>query len=344
VLTGASDAASAFEAMELDLQDLLGYEIRTLGRMEDPIQVLFVPSVDIDFMIGSSDLVEEAFSDATGLNYEVSIPTSYAATLEEMCASPKNTIGFIPAMGYALANQLCGVEPGLASVRRGWNVYWTQFIVARDSDIQSLEDLEGKSWGAPSYTSTSGFLFPSAMLSAIGVTPGEITETGGHPQSVTAVYNGEVDFGTSFYSAPLLPGDPDVKWKRGDPPDVPEDLLEECGPNEDGELWCGDFRVLDARLTIAESAPDVVQKVRILTLSDDIVNDTISFSPEFPEDLRQVILNALTNYIGSDPCYDNICHENFYGWTGVAPIFDEQFDGVRKLLEAQGITLENIGE
>jgi len=315
-----------------------------LGSEDTPIKMLFVPSVDVDFMIASGDLVEQAFFDATGLYFEVSVPTSYAATLEEMCASPTDTIGFIPAMGYALANQLCGVEPGLASVRRGWNVYWTQFIVQRDSDMLTLEDLEGKSWGVPSYTSTSGYLFPAAMLTALGVTPGEVTETGGHTQAVLAVYNGEVDFATSFYSAPLLPGDPDVKWAVGDPADVPADLIEDCGPNEDDELWCGEHRVLDARLTVTEGAPDVVQKVRILSLSDDIVNDTISFSPEFPDDIKQVILDALTAYIGSDPCYENICHENFYGWTGVAPIFDENFDGIRNLMEAQGITLENIGE
>ena len=40
-------------------------------------------------------------------------PGAETATIEEMCASPDDTIGFIPAMGYALANSLCGVEPGL---------------------------------------------------------------------------------------------------------------------------------------------------------------------------------------------------------------------------------------
>ena len=33
------------------------------------------------------------------------------------------------------------------------------------------------------------------------------------------------------------------------------------------KLYCGDYRVLDARAAIREEAPDVVQKVRILTLS-----------------------------------------------------------------------------
>jgi len=312
-----------------------------VGSESNPIQMLFVPSVDVDFMIASGDLVEQAFYDATGLYFDVSVPTSYAATIEEMCASPTNTIGFIPAMGYALANELCGVEPALASVRRGWNVYWTQFLVLRDSEYQTLEDLEGATWGVPSVTSTSGFLFPSAMLDALGITTGEVTETGGHTAAVKAVYNGEVDFATSFFSAPLLP---EGKWAVEDAPDIPDEFIQDCGPNEDGDLFCGEYQVLDARLTVTEEAPDVVQKVRILTLSDDIVNDTISFSPDFPVDLKLNIVAAVTAYIGSEPCFENICNENFYGWTGVSPIFDENFDGIRNLMEAQGITLENIGE
>ncbi|MCJ7733326.1 MAG: phosphate/phosphite/phosphonate ABC transporter substrate-binding protein [Anaerolineales bacterium] len=311
-----------------------------IGSESAPIKVLFVPSVDVDFMIASGGLVEQALNEATGLYFDVSVPTSYAATIEEMCASPTNTIAFIPAMGYALANELCGVEPALASVRRGWNVYWTMFIVARDSDFQTLEDLEGKSWGFPSYTSTSGYLFPAAQLSALGITPRELTETGGHPQSINAVYNGEVDFATAFYSAPLLP---EGFWDRETPPDIPADLIEDCGVNEAGELWCGEYMVLDARTTTTTDAPDVIQKVRILALSDDIVNDTMSFSPDFPDVLKDIIVIALTAYIGTEPCLENICNENFYGWTGVAPISDENFDGIRNLLEAQGITLENIG-
>jgi len=47
-------------------------------------------------------------NEATGLTFEVSVPTSYAATIEEMCASPTDTMAFIPGLGYAIASQLCG--------------------------------------------------------------------------------------------------------------------------------------------------------------------------------------------------------------------------------------------
>ena len=320
----------------------LGIGKAPLGEEGNPIQVLFVPSVDVDFMIASGELIEQALFDATGYYFEVSVPTSYAATLEEMCASPDNTIGFIPAMGYALANELCGVEPALASVRYGWNVYWTEFLVARDSDIQTFEDLEGKTWAYPDATSTSGYLYPQAIFADMGITVGDTVEAGGHPQSVKAVYNGEADVGTAYFSAPLLP---EGNWDVDMAPDIPDEFVEDCALNEEGKLYCGGYRVLDARAAIAEEAPDVVQKVRILGLSAEIPNDTMSFGPDFPDDMKQIIIDAITDYVDKEgPCGETLCNEKFYDWTGVAPIFDENFDGIRILMEAQGITLENIGE
>jgi phosphonate transport system substrate-binding protein len=299
--------------------------------------------VDVDFMISSGDLIADALNEATGLTFEVSVPTSYAATIEEMCASPEDTIGFIPALGYVLANQLCGVQPGLASERRGWNVYWTGFFVARDSEYQSLEDLAGATWAYPEASSTSGFLYPSSIFADLGIELGETVEAGSHTSAVLAVYNGQADVATAFFSAPLLP---EGAWAMGDAPDVPDDVVDSCAPNADGELWCGEYRVLDARGTTITDAPDIVQKVRILTLSKEIPNDTMSFSPDFPDELKQTIIDAISTFVSLDnpACADSLCNENFYGWTAVGPIADENFDGVRILVAQQGITLENLGK
>lgn len=314
-----------------------------IGSAEHPIKVLFVPSVDVDFMISSGDQIAQALNEATGLNFEVSVPTSYAATIEEMCASPEDTIGFIPALGYVIANQLCGVQPGLAADRRGWNVYWTGFYVARDSKYQTLEDLAGAKWAYPDAGSTSGYLYPASIFSDAGITIGETLEAGGHPQSILAVYNGQADVATAYFSPPLINNG---KWAMGDSPDVPDDVVDSCAANADGELWCGDYRVLDARAAVIKDAPDIVQKVRILALSKEIPNDTMSFSPDFPADLKQTILDAVTAFVSLDnaACAASLCNENFYSWTGVGPIADENFDGVRILVAQQGITLENLGK
>jgi phosphonate transport system substrate-binding protein len=313
-----------------------------IGTVDHPIKVLFVPSVDANVITSGGEIMAQALKEATGLEFEVSVPTSYAATIEEMCASPADTMGFIPAQPYVIANQLCGVDVAFKAVRRGWGVYWTMFIVPRDSEIKTLDDLAGKKWAYPDAGSTSGYLFPQVALNNAGITPGETLEAGGHPEAVRAVYNGEADFATAFYSPPLKP-EGEEPWKVGDDPDIPADLIESCAPSADGEkLMCGDWRVLDARANLREEAPDVVQKVRILGLTDAIPNDTLAFGPDFPPELRTKIEEALVAFAQTEAWGQSIGSEDFYAWSGIEPSKDEEYDVVRQLVEFLGITIEKF--
>jgi phosphonate transport system substrate-binding protein len=312
-----------------------------VGSPEHPIKVLFVPSVDATVIVTGGEVMAQALNEATGLTFEVSVPTSYAATIEEMCASPTDTMAFIPAFGYVLANDLCGVDVAFKAVRRGWGVYWTMIIVARDSDIQSLADLNGKKWAYPDAGSTSGFLVPTVMFKEEGITPGETLEAGGHPESVRAVYNGEADFATAFYS-PYSAPEGGTKWARGMDPEVPVDV-NSCALNEDkSQLLCEGYRVLDARANIREEFPDVVQKVRILSLSPDIPNDTLSFSPDFPADVRTQIETALVAFAGSEAWGTSIGSEDFYGWSGLEAATDADYDFIRLMVAESGTTIESL--
>lgn len=315
-----------------------------IGSAEHPIKVLFVPSVEAATIVAGGESMAAALKEATGLEFVVSVPSSYPATIEEMCASPTDTMGFIPALGYVFANQLCGVDVAFKAVRYGSAVYWAQFLVARDSDIQTIQDLEGKKWGYTEPASTSGYMVPLVMMNDAGVKPGESVETGGHPQSVKAVYNGEVDFSTSFYTPPLKPeGEP--TWVEGDPPDIPDELVASCAPTADEKaLMCGGWKILDARANIRTEAPDVIQKVRIAFISPGIPNDTLSFGPEFPEELRAQISEALIAYSQTDGWNETIGSQDFYNWTGIDVATDSEYDFVRKMVEAAGVTLESLGQ
>ncbi len=315
-----------------------------IGSPEHPIKVLFVPSVDAQVIVSGGQIMADALNKATGLTFEVSVPTSYAATIEEMCASPADTLGFIPGLGYVLANQLCGVDVAFKAVRFGSDVYYAEVLVARDSEYKTLEDLEGKKWGFTDPGSTSGYMVPLVMLQEAGITPGESVETGGHPQAVKAVYNGEVDFATAFFSPALKP-EGEEPWKLGDEADIPADLIESCKVTEDGKnIDCSGWTVLDARRNIRTEAPDVIQKVRILTISPAIPNDTMSFGPEFPADVRAKIEEALVAFAQTEEWKNSIGSQDFYGWSGLNPAKDEEYDFVRKMVEAAGITLEGLGQ
>ena len=53
----------------------------TIGTAENPIKVLFVPSVDANVIVTGGEMMAEALKAATGLEFEVVVPTSYAATI-----------------------------------------------------------------------------------------------------------------------------------------------------------------------------------------------------------------------------------------------------------------------
>lgn len=321
----------------------------TIGSAEHPIKVLFVPSVDANLITTGGEVMAKALNEATGLNFEVVVPTSYAATIEEMCASPSDTMAFIPGLGYAIASQQCGVDVAFKAVRFGYPVYWAEYIVARDSDIQTLADLEGKTWGYGDQGSTSGYMVPTVELAAAGIKPGDQVQTGGHNQTVTAVYNGEVDFGTVFYSVPLKPDGTSAFTYQDyldgkvteDMYEVPADVIPNCAPDAEGKkLLCDGWRILDARANIRTEAPDVVQKVRILAVSQAIPNDTLSFGPEFPADVRAKIEEALVAFSKTEAWGQSIGSNDFYGWTGIEPATDAEYDVVRQMVEATGFKLE----
>ncbi|HSL25025.1 MAG TPA: phosphate/phosphite/phosphonate ABC transporter substrate-binding protein [Acidimicrobiia bacterium] len=313
-----------------------------LGTPENPIQVLFVPSVEAEVIVSGGEIMKAALEEATGLTFTVSVPTSYAATIEEMCAAPDRTMGFIPGLGYVLASNLCGVDVGFKAIRFGYDVYWAQFLVRRDSDLATLEDLAGLSWAYPDPGSTSGYMVPLLALQEAGVEPGATVEAGGHPQAALAVYRGDADFATTFYSPPLLP---EGNWEEGDEPDIPADLIESCEVVTEGDstqLWCGDYRVLDARASAREEAPDIVQQVRILQITEGIPNDTLSFGPDFPDDIRTQIEDALLAFAETPEWEESIGNQDFYGWTGISPADDAEYDGLRTIVDLVGISLDNI--
>jgi phosphonate transport system substrate-binding protein len=312
----------------------------TLGSAERPIQVYFVPSAEVDEIVAGGEVMRKALAEATGLEFEVYVPTSYAAAIEGMCASPGDTMGFPATLAYVVANALCGVDVSQISIRFGWDIYWAQFLVARDSDIQSLDDLNGKTWGFTDPTSTSGYMFPLFKLGGEGIELADKVATGGHPQAVLAVYNGEVDFSTSYFSPALLP---EGKWAPGDDPEPFSDIIDECAVTEDGKkVMCGDYRILDARSSsgVRSVAPDIMQKTRIMAISDAIPNDCLAFGPDFPADLRKQIEDALIAFKDTDGWGESI--GDFYSWDDMRPATDSDYDIVREYVEGAGYSMDDI--
>jgi phosphonate transport system substrate-binding protein len=205
-------------------------------------------------------------------------------------------------------------------------------------------------WAIPDYGSTSGYLYPLSMFKDLGMDTDAITvvESGSHNNAMLALYNGEVDFATAFFSPPLLPYY-ERQWTYGvDDPEIWRDAGENPVRTEEGRTFVaggpdeGGYRILDARSSVTDTAPDIFEKTRILDLTPKIPNDSVSFGPEFPLATAGDIVAALVDFTASEACLQSICSEDFYNWTGLEPVTDSFYDPVRANMAALGISAEDV--
>jgi len=312
-----------------------------LGSAEKPVQIYFVPSTEVGKIVAGGEVMRQAFEKITNLKFKVFVPTSYAAFVEGMCAAPGESMGFPATFAYVVANARCGVDASIRSVRYGDSFYYAQILVRRDSDIKTLQDLNGKKWGYTDPGSTSGYIVPLIQLRAAGVKVAEAVATGGHPQAVLAVYNGETDFGTTFFNPPqpAVAGIP--KWKAGDDPEPYASVADECTLTADGkDIQCGNWLIKDARRNVRDTIPDVGQKVRILAISQPIPNDCMAFGPDFPLELRVKIELALMEFKETADWMKSI--GDFYTWQDIIPTSDADYDGIRSQIEAAGFSMDEV--
>ena len=105
---------------------------------------------------------------------------------------------------------------------------------------------------------------------------------------------------------------------------------------------CGEYRVLDARSAggVRDVAPDIMQKVRVMAISDAIPNDCLAFGPEFPADLRKQIEDALIAFKDTDGWEESI--GDFYSWDDMRPATDGDYDIVREYVEGAGYSMDDI--
>ncbi|MEZ4612459.1 MAG: PhnD/SsuA/transferrin family substrate-binding protein [Caldilineaceae bacterium] len=252
------------------------------------------------------------------------MPTSYAATIEEMCASPENSMGFIPGLGYVLANQLCGVDVAYKAVRFGNDVYWAQILV-RDGDIQSLADLNGKKWAIPTPVRPRATWPFCPSLRKTASSRARRWKPAVTPARVRTVYNGEPTSPrpSSVAAQARGRGTLEVRRRARHSGRSHRQLRTQRGRLK---LMCGDWRVLDARASL-EEAPDVVQKVKILALARHSQRHALllarlprraaprSWARWPPSPGRHVEMKSIGN--------------QDYGWTGINPATDAEYDVVR---------------
>ncbi|MDP5274428.1 phosphate/phosphite/phosphonate ABC transporter substrate-binding protein [Chengkuizengella axinellae] len=137
----------------------------------------------------------------TGYTIEASVGADYPAVVEAINAGHLDLAWFGPSE-YMLATEVVdvGVEAFASAIQSKDSVpYRSIFVVHKDSDIQSLEDIKGKSIAFTDPASTSGHIFGRYTLVNEGIDPdtdlGEVIYSGSHDANVLSVEKKQVDVG-----------------------------------------------------------------------------------------------------------------------------------------------------
>lgn len=160
-----------------------------------------VPSSNSEKLEEDLEPFAKALSDKLGMKVEVFTASSYIGVIEGI-GSGSVDFGIVPPFSAVLSNKqsnskniLVGKTP---NEKPG---YYAEIFVRKDSGIKSLKDLKGKKVAFVDPSSSSGYIYPGAMMKDAGLDlDKDITYqySGGHDKSLQLLLNKDVDAIASY--------------------------------------------------------------------------------------------------------------------------------------------------
>lgn len=275
---------------------------QALGTADRPLIMAFVPSQDTARITASGKAITASLEAATGLKWDVKVPTSYAATVEGMCAGQID-VAWLNTLSYVLASQKNCADIMLATLRKDEKgvlstTYNSQIVVRADSGINTIADLKGKKFAFVDPISTSGTLFPTLKIKQeTGQDPrtffSQTIFAGGHDKAIIALMTGQVDAAASF---------------------------------------------IDARTLVQTQFPDVMTKTKVIATAGPIPNDTVSARKGLPVIFKWNLGQALLTYAGTDA--GKAALKSLYSIDGLARADPKVYEPIAEAAKAVGLDLE----
>lgn len=151
--------------------------------------------------------------------------------------------------------------PHLISVRYGKIWYRSEIITHVDSGIESIEDLNNKTFLFTNHESASGYIIPSQLLKNNNIILKETGFAKKHHLVAKLIYLKQYDAGATFYD-----------------------------DSAEGNLF-------DGRDLVSKEYPDIKDKVKILHISGKIPYDPIIFRNELDKDVISQFSNGIRRYM-----------------------------------------------
>jgi phosphonate transport system substrate-binding protein len=199
-------SAAAFALTFLSLT-LLPAELRAA----EPLTLALTPSRDPIALQEVGEAFARTLARLTGHPMRVFVASDYAGVVEAL-RSHRVDLAFVHPVGYVLANREAGCQILVRDIWQGRTAYTAKIFVRKEGGVGRLEDLRGKTIAFVDPTSTSGYIYPMALLIRRGLVRNRDPKTffkdalfsGTHEAALRTLLRGGVDAAASFDKAPEL--------------------------------------------------------------------------------------------------------------------------------------------
>ncbi len=99
---------------------------------------------------------------------------------------------------------------------------------------------------------------------------------------------------------------------------------------------------VDARTRVEKNFPDVMEKVVVLEVTADIPNDGVQFIPSMSDEMKNKITDALLEIAATEEGKNAL--KTAYQWNALEKHDDTFYDPFRQVLQAAGLSIEDLNK
>lgn len=273
------------------------------GYVPEKLTVQFVPSQAAETLEAKAKPLEQLLSDELGIPVTVSVSTDYNTIVEAM-ASKQVDVGFLPPNAYVLANEQSNVKVLLQAQRYG----------IKQPGGESTDELVD-SYRSMIVVKSGSDIKELEDLKGKTIATQDVTSSAGYVWPVAEMKKAGIDINTDVTT---------VQVKGHD-----QAVLSVLNGDVDAA-----FVFEDARNTVKNDYPEIMDEVEPMYFTAPIPNDTISVRSDMSEEWDKKIQDAFIA-IGKDEEGKQIISD-IYSHEGYVVSQDSNFDIVREYAEQVG--------
>jgi phosphonate transport system substrate-binding protein len=188
----------------LALVVLLG-SATSLAAQAKPLHLVLTPSQKPTDLLTAGEEFGRVLGRLVGMPVRVTVAADYAAVVEAL-RNHTADLAFTHPGGYVLASREAKATIVAKNVWHGKSTFTSRIFVRKDAGVRDVEDLRGKTIAFVDPTSSSGYIYPMALLIQRGLVKNRDPKTffreamfaGAHDAAMRALLNGHVDAIASF--------------------------------------------------------------------------------------------------------------------------------------------------